>query len=201
MAAESPGPVTPAISRSRRRAVAIGGLVLATVGAALALTSFDAEVGSGIYADPQQPSQWATCWRLGAVFAYTSGSFIGHICALVAGFLCTRWWSPRDGVLVGTGIGVANVAASALLALPATTGDDAWYAEYVDPLPFHQPAVLGAMAAVLGMAIIMAGLGAIAARLADGHPLTLIPPAAGVAVVHLAGTMWLAQNAWLLGGW
>lgn len=175
--------------QSARRAVALVGLVAVTVGAALALTWFDAREGSNLWPDPQQPSQFAASWRAGAIFAYTSGSVIGHICALFAGYLGARWWGRYYGVLAGFGIGVVNLAASARMAVPITLDPDtmAGAVGYVDPNPLHQPAVLGAMAAVLIMAIVMACLGTAVAIRVPGPQHALGALALLVPLVHLIG--------------
>lgn len=187
--------------RSVGHTAVFGGLVAVTVAAALAFSSFDARLGSGAWADPELPSQWAASWRLGAVFAYTSGSVVGHICALFAGYFGARWSSQRDGVLAGLAIGVANVAASACLAVPAThdSGTMAGNVRYVDPNPLLQPAVLVAVAAVLAGAVIMATYGSGIARLSRLHWLALIPLVIVVPIVHFLATTALAGSPDLLG--
>lgn len=177
------------MSRSPRL-VTLGYLAAFTAGAALLLTWFDARLGSSLWTDPESEPQWAASWRLGAVFAYTSGSVVGHICALVAGYLGARWWDPYDGLLLGLGIGAINLAASACMAVPASLNGETMklYVDYVDPNPLRQPAVLGAMAAVLIMAVIMAGLGALTARLRRYRALLLCVLAGLVLVIHFAAT-------------
>jgi len=150
------------MSQTAKRAAILGLLAAITIGAAAALTSVDARIGVRASADPDTEAQFATNWLLGAVFAYTSGSVIGHVCALLAGYLGTRWWGPRDGVLAGASIGVVNLATSASLAAFITRDGGAMsgYAPYVDPNPLHQPAVLIAVLAVLGTAVLAARMGA-----------------------------------------
>jgi len=177
---------------SHPRVVALS-LVAATVGAAFALTWYDTELGNTLIADPEVPAQWAASWRMGAIFAFTSGSVVGHVCALLAGYLGTRRCSPRDGVLAGAGLGLVNVAASAVVAVFTTTDRGATFGnvDYVDASPGHEPVVLYAMLAVLAMAAILATLGSLVAALPRFRRIALVPLIIGVPVVHLAAIMWL----------
>ena len=154
------------MSRSLGYMAAFGFLAAVTIGAALSLTWPNAHMGSRIAGDPETSAELAASWRVGAVFAYTSGSLIGHICALIAGYLAAHWSSPREGVLAGFAIGMVNVTATGSMAMLATHDPATMHGllPYADPNPLHQPAVLVSLAVVLGGAV---GFGAIGSRVAD----------------------------------
>jgi len=174
------------MSRIAKQTAALGLLAAITIGAAAALTEFDTRLGARIWGDPDRETQFAANWQLGAVFAYTSGSVIGHICALIAGFLGTRWWSPQDGLFAGAGIGVVNLATSASLAVFITRDGDtiSGYVDYVDPNPLHQPAVLIAVFVVIGAAVLAARLGSIVGEQSRPLP-ALITLIIAIPVIHL----------------
>lgn len=190
----------------RRHTAVLVGLGVLTVGAAPAVTSYDAHLGSTIWDDLTTDDQMLAGWRLGAIFAYTSGSVIGHICALLAGYLATRWWRPRAGLLAGSGIGVANLTASACVAVPVTVhlaggplfgnGDGT---SGIDPALTGHPAVFAAMAATLAMAVILAICGSAVARLPWLRWLPLVALSVLVPVAHFVATMTLAANPEALG--
>ena len=181
----------PTMPRSLGYIAAFGVLAAITIGAALSLTSDNGRMGSRIAGDPETPAQWASSWRLGAVFAYTSGSFAGHICALVAGYLGARWSSQRDGVLAGLAIGVINVTGSVSTAVFATRDSTTMHGtvQFVDPNPVLQPAVLIAVAAVLGGAVIMGAIGSRVADLSRLRWLVMIAMAAVVPIFHPFATL------------
>lgn len=145
---------------------AFGVLATITIGAALSLAWPSAHMVSRIAGDPEMPEQWAASWRLAAFFAYTSGSVIGQICALIAGYLGARWSSQRDGVLLGLAIGVVNVTASVSMAVPATHDSTTMHGtvQFVGSNPLLHPVAYVAVAVVLGAAV---GMGAIGSRVAD----------------------------------
>jgi len=191
--------------RSAWRVAVVGVLIAATIGAAMALTAFDAGFGSESYYAPDAASQFAGSWRLDAVYAFTSGTMIGHICAVFAGYLGAIWWDPGRGVVLGTGIGVANLAMSVHEALPITYGaPDAKYAyadkiiKAVDLNPLHQPAVLIAMALVVAIAGFLAWLGTEAARRPRRRWNPLLRTVAAVPIGHLIAAA-LLSPAWFIG--
>lgn len=100
-------------------AAAYVALIPVTVGAAVLLVALNLDVGQSKWPDTQPEDQMVAKWRTAAVLAYTSGSAVGHVCALVAGLLAARWARDKPwrtglvaAVLAGAGLGLADLAAA-----------------------------------------------------------------------------------------
>jgi hypothetical protein len=91
--AETPPPAFP----HRIWHIAGYGLLIGlTVLAAVLLVPFHMEAGHELTNfDPQSPAKVLMWWRGGAVFAYTSGSGVGYVCAVLTGLLAAGWASGR----------------------------------------------------------------------------------------------------------
>ncbi|MEO3797201.1 hypothetical protein ABGB14_43965 [Nonomuraea sp. B10E15] len=162
------------IKQAERRHIAIYGVLMAvTAVAAAALVVPNILVGGDTVTDPQWAGQYVAEWRRRAVLAYTSGSAVGHVCALLAGLLVARWSMHRErraglvtALLAGSGLGAAELAVASWTATPFLrdlsgfpgTGDplEDWV---IDPsLQNHVP-VLVAMASVFVVFLVAAGAG------------------------------------------
>jgi hypothetical protein len=99
--------------------IAVTGIV------AVRLVPFSIYVGQDVWHDAQNDEQRVASWRGAAVFAYTSGGWAGHLCALVAGLVVGRWamLSTRQAglstaVLAGAGLGLTDLVLAAWTAAP-----------------------------------------------------------------------------------
>ncbi|MEV4289280.1 hypothetical protein AB0K40_27545 [Nonomuraea bangladeshensis] len=72
-------------------------LIAVTGSAAVLLAALNLDVGQSMWPDAQPDDQVVAKWRTAAALAYTSGSAVGHVCALVAGLLAARWARTRRG--------------------------------------------------------------------------------------------------------
>ena len=90
-------------------------LAVLTGVAAVMLVSFDVDLGQDLTADAQSDAQALSSWRTSAALAYTAGTGIGQVFALMAGMLASRWARTREanGVavafLAGIGLGLADL--------------------------------------------------------------------------------------------
>nr|WP_157383250.1 hypothetical protein [Nonomuraea coxensis] len=153
-------------------------LVAVTGSAAVLLVALNLDVGQSMWPDAQPDDQVMAKWRTAAALAYTSGSAVGHVCALVAGLLAAHWArdnTRRTGlaaaVLAGAGLGLADLAAASwtaaprlrdLAASPALTDNDGRL--IVDPGLQHHGSIPAAMAAVFATLLIVAALGSAVAQ-------------------------------------
>ncbi|MGP3933593.1 hypothetical protein [Nonomuraea sp. KM88] len=156
------------------RHITVYALLLAvSAGVAAALVVPDLQVGNAMVTDPQWSEQHIAEWRIQAVLAYTSGSAVGHVCALLAGLLVARW-SMTDArqagfitaLLAGSGLGAIQLAVASWAATPLLyelsdfpgTGDpmEDWV---VNPgLQHHVPVLVGmALTFAVFLAVAAAG--------------------------------------------
>ncbi|WP_344890248.1 hypothetical protein [Nonomuraea antimicrobica] len=167
-------PPNSAIRQAKRRRIAsYGTLMVVTAIAAAVLVAPNISLGESTVTDPQWTGQYVAEWRRGAVLGYTSGSAVGHVCALLAGLLVARWSVRRarradlaTALLAGAGLGATELAVSSWLATPLLyersgfpgTGDPAedWI---IDPSLHHHVSVFAAMALVFVMFLVAAGAG------------------------------------------
>ncbi|TDD00519.1 hypothetical protein E1292_28590 [Nonomuraea deserti] len=152
---------------------AYAALIAVTGSAAVLLVALNIDVGRSMWPDAQPDDQVVAKWRTAAVLAYTSGSAVGHVCALLAGLLAARWARNKTwrtgfvtAVLAGAGLGLADLAvaswrAAPLLrvfaASPVLTDNDGTL--IVDPGLRHHGCIPAAMAVVFATLLIVAGLG------------------------------------------
>ncbi|MUN39380.1 hypothetical protein [Actinomadura litoris] len=92
-------------------------LVAATAVAAVTMLSRSIEQGLEVWPDAQSETQMVAAWRGAAILAYTSGSEVGHVCALLAGLLVARTAAVRSwqaglaaAVLAGTVLALVNLS-------------------------------------------------------------------------------------------
>ncbi|MFF0773827.1 hypothetical protein ACFYUK_33395 [Nonomuraea wenchangensis] len=93
---------------------AYAALIPVTVGATVLLVALNLDVGQSKWPDAQPEDQMVAKWRTAAVLAYTSGSAVGHVCALVAGLLAAQCAAMAVVfatllIVAGVGFGVAQV--------------------------------------------------------------------------------------------
>ncbi|MBT2212395.1 hypothetical protein [Actinomadura sp. NEAU-AAG7] len=131
-------------------------LVAATAVAAVTMLSRSIEQGLEVWPDAQSETQMVAAWRGAAILAYTSGSEVGHVCALLAGLLVARTaavrsWpaGPAVAVLAGTVLALVNLSlawwkASPRLAYLTGPVDPA----VIDPGLRHHSCVIVAIALV-----------------------------------------------------
>jgi hypothetical protein len=104
-------PLLP-VRRTRILCVAAYTVLIAITGiVAVRLVPFSITMGQDLWHDAQSDKQMVTSWRGSAVFAYTSGSWVGQLCALLAGLLAGRWAKLSTR---GTGLGAAMAAGAGL---------------------------------------------------------------------------------------
>ncbi|RKS70873.1 hypothetical protein BZB76_5353 [Actinomadura pelletieri DSM 43383] len=188
--------LSPAVRRNAVLGVAYGGLLLITGFAAVVLFDFSVDVGLDLVTDPQDDRQRLAAWRGAAVLAYTSGSEVGQVCAVIAGALAVRWlgrerrWARLVAAvgagagLATTGLGVARwMAADRMreLARNRIEIDEAQgiYAD-LDPALRRHGCVLAAIAVAFVLYLVAAGIGGAAALL---EPLWLRSTVLAVLVV------------------
>ncbi|TMR07571.1 hypothetical protein ETD86_51565 [Nonomuraea turkmeniaca] len=159
-------------SKSRHIAV-YAFLLVVTASASAVLVAPNLQLGNDLVTDPQWPGQYVAEWHREAVLAATTGSAVGHVCALLAGLLVARWGMHKarragliTALLVGSGLGATELAVASWTATPLLrdlsgfpgTGDplEDWI---IDPsLQNHIP-VLVAMALTFAVFLVAAGAG------------------------------------------
>jgi hypothetical protein len=151
-------------------------LVAATGVAAAVLLTRNIALGREAFVDPQDAPQRLAAWRGSAVLAYTSGSEVGHACALLAGLLVAPALatpSRRIGVRVAASAGavlalvnllVAWWPASARLAELAATMATMYPSVVLDPGPGRHPSVIIAIVLVAAGYPLLAILGFVLGR-------------------------------------
>lgn len=137
-------------------------LVAGTAVAAVTLLSRSIDQGLEVWPDAQMDTQMVAAWRGAATLAYTSGSEVGHVCALLAGLLvarvvATRAW--RTGlvvaVLAGAVLALVNLSSAWWKASPRLT-----HTIYpVDPGLRHHVGVIVAIALVFAAFLVLAAAG------------------------------------------
>lgn len=148
-------------------------LIALTGNAAVLLVALNLDVGQSMWPDAQPDDQVVAKWRTAAVLAYTSGSAVGHMCALPAGLLAARWARDKTrrtglatAVLAGAGLGLADLAAASwraapllreFAASPGMTDNDGRL--IVDPVLWHHGCIPAAMVVVFATLMTVAGLG------------------------------------------
>jgi hypothetical protein len=102
-------------SRTRQFAIYVGLIGLTGITAVL-LVPFNIHTGLGLFFDAQSEPQSVAAWRLSAALAYTSGSEVGPVFALVTGLLIARWKAHRAtrigllaAVSAGAGLGLVDM--------------------------------------------------------------------------------------------
>ncbi|WP_242889860.1 hypothetical protein [Actinomadura litoris] len=142
-------------------------LVAATAVAAVTMLSRSIEQGLEVWPDAQSDTQMVAAWRGAAVLAYTSGSEVGHVCALLAGLLVARTVTVRSwraglagAVLAGAVLALVNLAlawwkASPRLAYLTGPVDPA----AIDPGLRHHGCVIVAIALVFTAFLALAAAG------------------------------------------
>ncbi|MEW9549508.1 hypothetical protein [Nonomuraea sp. NPDC050783] len=167
-------PHISAIRQAKSRHVAIYWILTAmTAVAAAVLVVPNAQLGQDTVTDPQWTGEYVAEWRRAAALAYTSGSAVGHVCALFAGVLVARWSRHRarraglvTALLAGAGLGATQLAVASWRATPLLchmsgfpgTGDpmEDWI---IDPSLHNHLSVLVAMALVFAVFLGSAGAG------------------------------------------
>ncbi|RFS83403.1 hypothetical protein D0T12_20325 [Actinomadura spongiicola] len=161
--------------------VAYGCLLLVTGFSAVLLFEFSVDLGLDFVTDPQDDRQRLAAWRGAAVLAYTSGSEVGQVCAVIAGALAARWlgrerrWSRLVAAvgagagLATTGLGVARWMAADRMGELAKNrieidGAQGLYKD-LDPTLRRHGCVLAAIAVAFVLYLVAAGIGGAAALL------------------------------------
>ncbi|MEV0630139.1 hypothetical protein ACI2LC_40795 [Nonomuraea wenchangensis] len=173
-------------------------MIAVTGSAAVLLAELNLDVGQSMWPDAQPEDQMVAKWRTAAVLAYTSGSAVAHVCALVAGLLAARWARDRTwrtglvmAVLAGAGLGLADLAAASWKAAPllrefatspVLTDNDG--TQIVDTGLQNHVCVPVAMAVVFATLLIVASLGFAVAHLRPLYKSSLI--VASLALVPVA---------------
>ncbi|WP_329428408.1 hypothetical protein OG339_03330 [Streptosporangium sp. NBC_01495] len=160
--------------KGKSRHIAIYIFLLAvTAGAAALLVAPNLQLGNALVTDPQSPGQYVEEWRNEAVLAYTSGSAVGHVCALLAGLLVARWSTDKTrraglvaALLAGSGLGATELAVASWTATPllrdlsgfpgAGNPPEGWV---LDPSLQNHVGVLVAMALTFAVFLVAAGAG------------------------------------------
>ncbi|TDD71121.1 hypothetical protein [Actinomadura rubrisoli] len=142
-------------------------LVAGTGVAAVTMLSRSIDQGLEVWPDAQMDTQMVAAWRGAAILAYTSGSEVGHVCALLAGLLVARAVPVRAwrtglavAVLAGTVLALVNLSlawwkASPRLAHLSGPVDPA----VIDPGLRHHSCVIVAVALVFAAFLALAAVG------------------------------------------
>ncbi|WP_433465519.1 hypothetical protein [Spirillospora sp. CA-128828] len=142
-------------------------LIAGTAIATLALLSRNVDLGQELWPDAQTGPQAVYAWRGGAILGYTSGSEVGHICALLAGLLAVRAVKARAwraglavAVLAGTVLALVNLSLAWWKASPqlAQLAGPALYGT-VDPGLRHHICVIVAIMLVFTSYLVFAAVG------------------------------------------
>jgi hypothetical protein len=155
---------------------------------AVMLISFNVDLGQDLAYDATSDAQAVSSWRTSAALAYTSGTGIGQVFALMAGMLARRWARTREvnGVavafLTGIGLGLADLVSAFVAAAPrlrvlAHAPQLMSYEgrQVIDPGLMHHGIVLVAMAMALILFAVASGFGFALARGAVSLGVLLVP--------------------------
>ncbi|WP_327089835.1 hypothetical protein OIE66_04235 [Nonomuraea sp. NBC_01738] len=161
-------------------------LIVVSVTASILLAAPGADAGRSLWTDPQSLSQILGSWRMSAAFAYTAGSTVGYVCAIIAGRLAVR---PLVAYLAGAVLGLVQLAASWVTSSATMAADLAsWTSEEAvrpDPGILHHPSVLAAMVLVFLTLPIAARLGfGTTGNRPTGDAMLVISSLALIALVH-----------------
>ncbi|MEV2268489.1 hypothetical protein [Nonomuraea africana] len=172
--------------------VTYAALIVVSATASILLASHNAYVGRSLWVDPQPLDQILGSWRTAAALAYTSGSTVGYICAIIAGSVAARWRTPRPltAYLAGAILGLVQLAASwATISSFLVSNLESWTRVVevpLDPGLQHHPSVLAAMILVFVTLPIAARLGfGTAGDQPENHTTLVIASILLIAIVHL----------------
>ncbi|MFI0405948.1 hypothetical protein [Actinomadura sp. 3N508] len=143
-------------------------LIAGTGVASLMLLSHSLNVGLDVWHDAQSDPQFLAAWRGAAVSGYTSGSGVGHICALLAGLLVAHAGAAAGrgkrigaavAVFAGTVLALVNLSLAWWKASPRLTRLDAVSMDAIDPGLRHHPSVIIAIVLVFAAYLVLAAIG------------------------------------------
>ncbi|MEU4704775.1 hypothetical protein [Nonomuraea dietziae] len=185
-----PGMMTIMITRFPK--VTYAALIVVSSIASILLASHNAYVGRSLWADSQTLDQILGSWRAAAALAYTSGSTVGYICAIIAGRLAAHCHTPRPltAYLAGAILGLVQLAASRATISSSLASDLESWTHVVevplDPGLQHHPSVLVAMILVFVTLPIASRLGlSTAGDQPENYAMLVITTILLIAIVHL----------------